>query len=531
VSYIPCMNHDGFLVNPRGLLCVVLPVALFVLAPVLCLFARALVDDTGRLTLEHLVVFAADFRQIRLMATSVGIAAATAVAAVVTGVPLAFLCHRTDMPGRRFFSAACLVPLLIPCYIQALVWTGLSLPFIYTPAGAVFVFTLSFFPFVTLITGSGLRSMDPHLEEAAILARGRGQAIARVTLPLIMPHIMAGAIIVFVFAVINFEVPDVLRISVYPVEIFIQFSAFYDEKTATLLAAPLIFLTLALVWVQMAYMKKKPYVAVGRGGPRPVLYPLGRFSKTGAGLAGLVLAVSVAVPAGVLLQGAGGPGNYVQVWHGSRDAIFYSVFVALASALIMTGLSVAVSVYLVRAKGGLRTLLDYAVQTGLAVPSIVLGIGLIHVWNHEWTGGIYSSSWILIIAFVCAFTPFVVKVISAAVLQVHPDLEAAALLGTGSRIKTLVGVTLPLCLPGIAAGFFTGFVLSLFNLGTALLVIPPGRGTLPISIYNFMHYGAMDAVFAQSVILVFMAVACGLLVYFLYRFFTNNHNPQDHTRK
>ena len=399
-------------------------------------------------------------------------------------------------------------------------WTRLPLPFLYTPAGAVFVFTLSFFPFVTLIAGSGLRSVDPHLEEAAILARGRLQAVMRVTLPLIMPHIMAGAIIVFVFTVINFEVPDVLRISVYPVEIFIQFSAFYDEKTATLLAAPLIFLTLGLVWIQMAYMKKRPYVAVGRGAPRPVLYPLGRFSKTGAGLVALIPAVSVAVPAGVLLQGAGGLTSYFQVWHGSRDAIFYSVTVALASALIMAGLAFAVSVYLVRAKGRVRTLLDYMVQTGLAVPSIVLGIGLIHLWNHEWTGGVYSSSWILVIAFVCAYTPFVVKVISASVLQVHPDLEAAALLGTGSRIKTLAGVTLPLCLPGIAAGFFTGFVLSLFNLGTALLVIPPGRGTLPVSIYNFMHYGAMDAVYAQSVILVFMAVACGLLVYMVHWFFS-----------
>jgi len=525
------MNHDGLLVNPRGLLWVVLPVALFVLAPVLCLFGRAFVDDTGRLTLAHLFGIAGDFRQLRLMAASLGIAGATSVASLLIGVPLAFLIHRTDMPGRRFFSKAFLVPLLIPCYIQALVWTRLPLPFLYTPAGAVFVFTLSFFPFVTLIAGSGLRSVDPHLEEAAILARGRRQAITRVTLPLIMPHIMAGAIIVFVFAVINFEVPDVLRISVYPVEIFIQFSAFYDEKTAVLLAAPLILLTLALVWVQMAYMKKRPYVAVGRGGPLPVLYPLGRFTKTGAGLAAMILTVSVAVPAGVLLHGAGGLAGYVRVWHGSRDAIFYSATVALASALIMTGLSFVVSFYLVRANGWRRTLLDYAVQTGLAVPSIVLGIGLIHVWNHPWTDVVYTSSWILIVAFVCAYTPFVVKVISAAVLQVHPDLEAAALLGTGSRIKTLARVTLPLCLPGIAAGFFTGFVLSLFNLGTALLVIPPGRGTLPVSIYNFLHYGAMDSVYAQSVILVSMAVACGLLVYSAYRFFTNNHNLEDHTRE
>ena len=109
------MNHDGLLVNPRGLLWVALAVALFILAPVLCLFGRAFVDDTGRLTLAHLVGIAADFRQLRLLAASLGIAGTTAAAAVLAGVPLAFLIHRTDMPGRRFFSKACLVPLRIPC--------------------------------------------------------------------------------------------------------------------------------------------------------------------------------------------------------------------------------------------------------------------------------------------------------------------------------------------------------------------------------------------------------------------------------
>jgi ABC-type Fe3+ transport system permease subunit len=183
----------------------------------------------------------------------------------------------------------------------------------------------------------------------------------------------------------------------------------------------------------------------------------------------------------------------------------------------MTLVSFPVAYYLVRSKGWLSSTLDYGIQLSFGIPSIVLGIGLIHVWNRDWCDGIYSSSWILIFAFISGYSPFVIKVISAKICQIHTEWEEAALLGTGSRVKTLLGVVLPLSMPGIVTGFFIGFVLSLFNLGTALLVIPPGKGSLPISIYNFMHYGAMDAVYAQSIILIAIAVICGAFLYPAYR--------------
>jgi ABC-type Fe3+ transport system permease subunit len=146
-----------------------------------------------------------------------------------------------------------------------------------------------------------------------------------------------------------------------------------------------------------------------------------------------------------------------------------------------------------------------------------LGIGLIHVWNREWSDPVYTSTWILIFAFVSGYSPFVIKVVSAKISQIHLEWEEAAILGTGSRIRTLTGIVLPLALPGLMAGFFIGFILSLFNLGTALLVVPPGKGTLPISIYNFMHYGAMEIVYAQSLILIAIAVTCGVILYLAYR--------------
>jgi len=146
--------------NTKNLLFIVLPFALFILAPVLFLFKESFLDDTGQLTLENLKILGATSRQIGLMKTSLLLAGFTSLATLCIGVPLAFLLHRTDLPARKYLRAACLIPLLLPPYIQAIVWTSLSLPFIHTQAGAVFVFTLSFFPFVTIIAGSGLQAMD-----------------------------------------------------------------------------------------------------------------------------------------------------------------------------------------------------------------------------------------------------------------------------------------------------------------------------------------------------------------------------------
>lgn len=495
---------------------IVLPFAIFILAPILFLFKESLLDDAGQLTVENLKILGATSRQLGLMKTSLLLAGFTSLSSLIIGVPLAFVLHRTDIWGKKFLTIACLLPLLMPPYIQALVWTSLSVPFIHTLPGAVFVFTLSFFPFVTIITGSGLHSVDASVEEAALMARGRVATFIKVTLPLIMPHIMAGAIIVFVFTIINFEVPDILRIMVYPVEIFIHFSAYYDEKTATLLSTPLICLTLVLIWGQMVYMKNRPYVVMATA---PLygrtVFSLNRLRLPFFFMVFVLIGVAVFIPLGFLLKG-GSIENYLTVFENAKNHIFYSIMIAFFSALIMTGFSFVVSYYLVRTTGMLSRVLDYIVQLSFGVPSIVLGIGLIHVWNREWSDSIYGSSWILIFAFVSGYSPFVIKVISAKIYQIHTQWEEAAFLGTGSRIKTLIHIVLPLSLPGIIAGFFIGFVLSLFNLGTALLVIPPGKGSLPISIYNFMHYGAMDAVYAQSVILIAIAVSVGALLYPLY---------------
>ena len=185
----------------------------------------------GQLSLSSYRELLFDKRQIGLIKNSFGLSFGATLLSLAIGVPLAFLSAKTNLCGRKIVGVVYFIPLLIPPYIHAIVWTHLlsknglinglvnqciaqlfslkETPFdIYGLAGAIFVMTLAYFPFVTLLTASGLRSIDRRMEEASLLHHGP----CKTTLPLVAPHILCGALFVFIFSVINFGVPDILRL-------------------------------------------------------------------------------------------------------------------------------------------------------------------------------------------------------------------------------------------------------------------------------------------------------------------------------
>lgn len=494
------------------------------LSPLLLLLFESFRGPAGGFTLAHLATLSLSARQLGLLGNSLLLASGSTVGSLLVGVPLAFLVSRTDLRGRAFFHAAALVPLVIPPYIQALVWVKIArgaggapwFPVHGTPGG-ILVFTLSFFPIVTAIVASGLRSLDRSLEEASLLAHGALRTVRGITLPLVAPHVGAGAILVFVLTLVNFEAADILRLKVFPVEIFINFSALYDEGAATVLSLPLVAAALLLIGVQTRFMRGKSYAAPvvnGSGG----LFPLGRHLPWALTFAAVVTLLSTAAPLLVLLHGAGPPGNYLKALAASRAEIAYSLTAAAASALVMTGLAFAVSYALVRDEGPRRQALDFLTQCTFGVPSVVLGIGLIRVWNQPGFAWIHGTSLLLVVGYVAAYCPFVIRIVAARLLQTPREIEESALLATENQWLIVRRILLPMSLPGLAAGFLAGFVLALSNLGTALLVVAPGRATLPIKIYNLMHYGADELVFASSVLLLLMIAAAIALAWPAYVF-------------
>jgi iron(III) transport system permease protein len=494
---------------------ILLPIFFMVITP----FVTHSTNPLGRIFFDQ--------RHLTLAKNSFELAVGTTFLSLIIGVPMAFLISRTNLWGSKYFGILYLIPILIPPYIHAIVWshlTGIIKTFssgdIHSLWGAVVVLTLAYFPFITLIAQSGLKSIDRNLEESSLLHCGQFHTIRRITLPLIAPHIFAGAIFVFIFSIIDFGVPDILRFNVYPVEIFIQFSAFYDEGAATLLSMPLIVITLFFIFLQRWYMKNRSYINILGGGSKALEFRLGKMNIFAYIFCLFIVFFSffsVVIPLAVLLSIAGPLSSYVRVINTSIGQISYSVILASTGAFVALFLGFFLAYIIERSKAKWKNLLIFATFVPLAIPAVTLGIGLIKIWNRPIADFVYGSSFIIILGYIARFIPFSVITISSGLKQINQRLEEAAFLITPNQTKVMLRIVLPMLTYSLIAGFFVVFILSFGELGTTLLVIPPGRETIPIKIYNLMHYGADQMVAALCLILIIVIFTFSGLFFIIHK--------------
>jgi iron(III) transport system permease protein len=508
-------------IQPR--LVTIAAVALFLVIavlPVALLMADSLQAE-GRWTLEHYSGVLADARQIGLFAKSLLIAAAVTVTALLIGLPLAFLLARTDLPGNRIWRRLYFLPLCIPAYIHAVTWIyvlgtrgvlnrflvdffGLSSPpaNIYGLPGTIMVLALAYYPFIVLLALGGLKTMDQRLEDAARLLHPQPRVFRKVTLPLVLPYLVSGAVFVFVFSLFNYGVPALLRVQTHPVEIFAQFSAFYDQRAAIARVLPLILIAVLLLGLQRRAMGSRSYVTLDTGAYRAEPIRLGHARYAALAFVAVLMLLSVAAPVIVLLCQIGSVKSIATALRTSATPILTSLTLSVIAATLTVALAYCLSVLIAGGASWRRRVLDYLSFVPFAFPATVVGIGLIWFWNRSWSDLIYQTAAILIIAYLARFVSFSVQTLNAGRKQISPGLFDAALLSQPSWLKRIFKIDFPLSLQGLAAGWVVAFILCMGELGATLLVIPPGRGTLALKIYTLMHYGANSIVAVLALVLV-----------------------------
>ncbi len=492
----------------------------FAILPILSIVVSPLFSGSLKEFLSCLKLF--NKEHIKLAGNTLAIGLGTTFFSVLIGTVLAVLIGRTDIPGKNFLKVSYLVPLLIPPYIQVIVWIHISaflkkfLSFnIYGLWGTICVLTLSYFPFAVLLLLAGLKSIDRNMEEASLFFTDKWNTFRHITLPLITPYIFCSAIFIFIFSTINFAVPEMLRVKVYTVEIFVQFGAFYNERGAALLSLPLICITGLLIMLQRKLMENRFYVQIGGGQSLPMYLNLGRIKFVAFGFCLLVFGLSVGMPIGVLFKVAGSLSNYIAAVETSIGQVGYSISLAAGGAFLAVCLGFFLSYMLERIRAKKYNLLEFLCFIPLAIPSVTYGIGLIKTWNQPVAEILYSTSWIIIIGYVARFIPFSTITIKAGFKHFNPSLEEVALLNCSRWDQIVRKIITPLLSPALIVAFFIVFVLALGELGTTLLIIPPGRETIPIRIYNLMHYGADHMVAALSLIIVASILAfLGIILIF-----------------
>ncbi len=491
--------HSGL----RLLFKIVIFLLFFVVAifPVLYIFS-------SNLSFDFFSVF--DKRVSSILLRTILLGFGTVALSLIIGIPFAFLLEYTNLPFRSFFGVAYLLPLLMPPYINTVAWLeflgkrgdviSLNLPIdIYNLYSVIIILALSFFPVVTLITSLAIRNIDLGLEDAARLLYPQVGVMRRVTIPLIMPHILVSSIFVFVFSISEMGVPVLLMVNVFTSEVFVQFSAFFNTAGAVALSIPLIVLIFIIILLNHLYLGGKSYITISSFSGKRRLIKLSNLHRSAALIYVLIIMTfSVLIPVSVLLLES--RFQFLNAFSETLKPIMYTFQSAVLSATLMTVLCFFMA-YFYRKK------FDPIILFPIAVPGIIIGIGIINFFNVDATSLIYNSTLIITIGHMARFLPFVTKTFHPFFEQIHPSLEESARLTGSSFPEIIQKIILPLMKPGIVSAWIIGFVLSIRELPVTLLVSPPGIQTLPVRIYTLIHYNAPEMVSSLSLILIFLTIA------------------------
>jgi iron(III) transport system permease protein len=482
----------------------------------------------------------------------------TTVFAVTLGTLLAYLIVRTDVPGKPLMFAASLVPLIIPGILHTIAWIFLADPRIgvlnqhiiepvtghsfnvLSRAGMIWVEGLHLSPLVFLLMVAAFRSMDPALEESAIMSGAPLRtAFRRVTLPLVLPALYAAILIMAVRALESFEVPALLglpnRIWVFTSRIWTVLNekppAF--DKAGAYAMSLLVLTAIGVLWQSRLSKRGRAYQTVTGKGFRPRPVQLGVWRIPAVIFICVYFLIAVVAPLLMLAymstQRFYTPPThrtlsnmslemYGKVIHNDLivTALKNSVILGLGSATTVILLAAFASWIVVRTRIPGRWLVDNLAFTPLVIPGLVLGVALLFVYlrlNRDFHIAIYGSLWILFIAYLTRYMPYGMRYSSTSMFQIGRELEESAQTSGASWFQSFRRVVLPLLAPGLIAGWIYIVIVSVRELSASILLYTPGRQVLSIVIWEQYQNGAFTELAALGMMMVGALVLLVIVAY------------------
>jgi iron(III) transport system permease protein len=496
-------------------------------------------------TLDNYLVAGKDPRTWHLLGNSLRFAAGTAVFAFLTGATLAWLNERTNAPFKSLFFALSLIPLIIPGMLFVVAWILLLSPKIgiinlalqqlfhtdyvffdiYSIWGMIWTQGLHYSPVAFLFMSAAFRSMDPSLEESAMMSGANAwQITTRITLRLAWPAILATLLILFVNAIEAFEGPALQGL---PVGIEVFTSAIYQAigqyPSQTGLASTYGVLMLAItgagVYCQSRLANRGGrYATVTGKGFRPRVMDLGRWRAAAALLFILYFVFIVILPFLTLLWSSlqkfySAPS--MQALHALTfaayrslladdsllDAAFNSVLLGLASATAIMLLTSVVCWIVIKTRLPGRWLLDNIATLPLVFPGVVLGLAIMTFYLNV-NIGVYGTMWIMFIAYLTRFMPYGMRYNATSMLQIHKDLEESAQMSGAAWGTTFWRIVLPLLKPGLVAGWIYIVIVSIRELSSSILLYSPDTRVISIVMWEQWQNGQYVELSALGVMLV-----------------------------
>ena len=501
--------------------------------PVLLILFNAFWVD-GEFNFASVVDILKEPETFQALLNSLIIATCTTVGSTIVGTFFAWLVTRTDLPHKTFMKSMFLVPFMLPSFIGALAWKMLLSPNagfinqffidhfgftgpifnIYSYYGISGVEIMYLFPFVFIQVCGALERMDPTLEESArISGAGLFTITRKITIPLVLPSILSGALLIMLYSMAHFGTVAVLGIEngIYNIPTLIyerihQSGGSFDAiRTGTVLATVLVITAAFIIWLQRKILGSGHYQIIGGKSFRPMelklrglRYPLLIFCLA-------YIAFTILLPTAVIflvgsLKTYGlsfalsnlSLDNYKFIlfdYKVTRDAIFNSVTLGFTAAIITMFAGVMISYVIVKMKVRGKGILEFLGMLPFSVPGSVIALGVILAWSGQFGINLYNTVWIILVAYIARYMAFSLKANSAALEQVHDSLVEASRACGATMWQSLRDVVLPLVRPGMFAAFFLIFLPSLRELTVSIMLYAPTTRTIGVAIYTLNEDG------------------------------------------
>ncbi|WP_407313073.1 ABC transporter permease [Pseudomonas sp. nanlin1] len=419
----------------------------------------------------------------RLLGNTLMLLVGVTLSCMVIGVSLAWLLERSNLAGRRLWGVVLCLPFAVPAFVSSFTWVSLSSGF-EGLGGAIMVMALSKYPLVFLPVAATLRHLDTSLEESArTLGEDRWGVFFKVTLPLLWPSVLGGALLIALHMLVEFGAPSILGLQTFTTAIYQQFELQFSNANAAVLSAALLAMCLLFLWLELRVRGTARHIRIGQGvARRAAPTALGRWGLMGQAYCVALTVLGSGVPLAMLgywlVEGRSAAFPLAQI----GEALLASLSLSLGGAALCLVLALPVGLLVVRYKGRLAVWAERLPYLLHALPGLVIALTLVFFSLH-YVPALYQTTALLLLAYALLFLPMAQAPVRTALNKAAPQLEEAARTLGASSFTAFCRVTLPIIFPAMAAAFALVFLDAMKELTATLVLAPTGLTTLATEVW------------------------------------------------
>ena len=526
-----------------------LVLAVLVILPLAWLVYYSITDVAGNVTLANFKALVTDPTLRRPFVVAITMALSVGALSCLIATPLAWIVARTDMPGRAIVRGLVTASFVTPPFLGAIAWEILAAPNsgiinaiyrwmfeldpyeyivdIYTLTGLVFAISCYTFPYVFTLVTNALERVPTDLEEASsILGGGLWVTVRKITIPLVLPAMLAGSLIAVLQALTMFGSPAILALPanfhVITTKIWSLFQYPPKPGLAAAAAMPLLLVTILLLWTQRKILGRRGYTTVGGKSGTPRIAALGRWQWAALAFTFFVLSLTVLLPYAALVKTAltrtiAEPLTWESFTLRHVNFVFFefsatqlalrnTFLLGFLSATIGTAIALVVAYIVTRNSVRGAFALGYLATAPIAIPGIVLGVGLFLSYSSPMLP-LYGTLWILLIAFITIEMPAGYQQLSSAFKSIHVELEEAGRILGATRMNTLRTITAPLLRSNVIATWCFIFIGTIRELSAMILLTTADTKLVSVIIYDLNESGDLGAISVLGIMLLVVSFA------------------------